>query len=148
MSRANCLSCERASIDNHDYRCTHGAHCEERPSTTPFPVAPTSPTMTAEEALYRAMVAANENRHTTIWTGAIVEHLASLGYAIRPITTTLDDDAVEKAARELCRKRHTDGFGADIWRDGELDAKVDAYWRRHEPDARAAITAYKQATGE
>ena len=30
----------------------------------------------------------------------------------------------------------------------ELDAKVDAYWRRHEPDARAAITAYKQATGE
>lgn len=30
MGRLDCLDCERASIDNHDFRCTRGVNCVEQ----------------------------------------------------------------------------------------------------------------------
>ena len=32
--RADCPDCERASVDNHDFFCTRGARCVERPRPT------------------------------------------------------------------------------------------------------------------
>ncbi len=36
MGRLDCYDCERASIDNHDFRCTRGANCIEKDRINPM----------------------------------------------------------------------------------------------------------------
>lgn len=37
----------------------------------------------------------------------------------------------ERIARVLCRQQHISLYGSEVWRPGELDAKVDSYWSKH-----------------
>lgn len=53
----------------------------------------------------------------------------------------ISDEAVEAAARVLCRKAHIDKYGTDAWRDGELDTRLDQYWPCWSTEARAALEA-------
>jgi hypothetical protein len=69
--------------------------------------------------------------------------LLKRGYSIHPIA--IDEGAVEKAAREICREEHLLRFGAHPFRAGELKSKVEIYWREHIPAARTAISTYLEA---
>jgi hypothetical protein len=48
---------------------------------------------------------------------------------------------IERVARTICRLEHELVFGTEDWRQGELERKVDGYWRAHILAARAAIEA-------
>lgn len=50
-------------------------------------------------------------------------------------------EMVERVARAICRAEHIQIHGEYIWRPGELDNKVDAYWPKAINSAHAAIKA-------
>lgn len=58
----------------------------------------------------------------------------------------MSDDMVERVARALCREQHIQRYGSEMWREGELDQKVEGYWRHHIIGARAAIAAMREPT--
>lgn len=53
---------------------------------------------------------------------------------------------VERVARAICREEHLLVYAFGLWRPGELDRKIEQYWRRHLPTARAAIEAMREPT--
>lgn len=57
-------------------------------------------------------------------------------------------EMVERVARTICREEHVLRFGRDAWRAGELEAKVENFWRDHLPVARAAIEAMREPSAE
>ena len=55
---------------------------------------------------------------------------------------------IERMARAICREEHILHFGEEIWRRGELDKKVNQFWREHVPAARAALSAIEEPSDE
>lgn len=55
-------------------------------------------------------------------------------------------EMVETVARGLCRREEVTAYGERDWREGELQQRVDSYWRYHVPAARAAIEAMRELT--
>jgi len=53
---------------------------------------------------------------------------------------TADDATVERVARALVREIMVRHYGTE-WRPGELDTRIENYWRWNIPAARAAIAA-------
>lgn len=53
---------------------------------------------------------------------------------------------IERVARAICLEEHKLVYPDSAWREGELERKVEQYWRRQIPAARAAITAQRTAT--
>jgi hypothetical protein len=53
---------------------------------------------------------------------------------------------IETVARAICRQEHITRYGSEVWRKGELEAKINFYWPRHVKSARAAIEAMREPT--
>lgn len=52
----------------------------------------------------------------------------------------------DRLARAICRQQHILLYGTEVWRPGELDAKVDAHWPKHVPAADAVLSELDKPT--
>lgn len=58
----------------------------------------------------------------------------------------MTEETIERVARVICLGAHLLQYPDGPWREGELDAKVEAYWPKWVPVARAAIAALRDPT--
>ena len=152
-NRGQCPDCERASIDNHDFACTKGPGCVERPrhamTTTPDLSRAAIERLAKQHIELKAALAQAE-KELSCRDALIKDHLTKILYLENRIDVEthradeLDDavwlchagqddlrkelDAAESALaaeREKVEQLTTDNLGLIVWRD-ELLADRDA----------------------